>query len=476
MSWSERAGVAAIVGGFLALNFLTSTRFPIVWSDEVYFCEPAVNANLGLGFTSYACAVQPHGRFWAGNTPLYPMLLTGWLKVFGIGILQVRSLGYILAALAALVFVWSSFRLQLIRSARLRLGFLLIVLLAYGPNIGYRGARYDTLSMLLVSLVMLAASFQPVRLRLILIAALGSLWTLTQLSLVVFAGEVGALLFLLGRSYRREVMALWIGTVVGGALLYGLFQSQGVWPDFVEFVRHQRELRALGIPKDPSFPLIVVAACALAADQLGRKGFQWRSPLVFGLAAGVLVPLGQLAMGWFPTYYTWMAILPLAVGIFSEFSRDRSAIRFPARIGASAALVTSAVFGMPLQLASACEFWEERDYDRVVALVQQNADMTDQLYCDAQAYYPAKKLARTVFLTIYDKGDRFFTAEEKSRISVLIVPPYEFERAAKRIGGVWFPVGKPVRPPDRPFLFFRYRFGDKLIANYDLQAYRRTRD
>jgi hypothetical protein len=294
---------------------------------------------------------------------------------------------------------------------------------------------------------------------------------------VIFAGEIAVLLCLFfGRSYIRELAALGIGTILGGALLYGLFQYQGVWPDFVEFVRHQRELRDVGIPKDPSFPLMLVAAVVLTANRLGRGDFQWRSPVVFGLAAGVLVPVGQLVLGWYPTYYTWMAIVPLAVGLFSEFSRSRSAIRMPVRVVASAALVASALTGMPLQLASAVEYWRERDYDRVVALVQQNVYKTDQVYCDAQAYYPAKELAQAVIITTYDKGDQFFNAEEKRLVTVIIVPPAEFERASKRIGGVWFPVGDPIRPPDRSLLFFRRRFGDKLVANYDLQAYRRNRD
>jgi hypothetical protein len=474
MSGSERAGIAAILACFLAITFSTCTRFPIVWGDEVYFCEPAVNANLGLGFTSYAGAVQPHGHFWAGNTPLYSMLLAVWLKVFGIGMIQVRSFGYTLAALTCWILVVSVFRLKLITSPRHRLWFLLTLLLAYGPNICYRGARYDTLSMLLVSLVLFAASLATARLRLIAMATLGALLPLTQLSLVVFAVEIGALLFIFGRLYVREAVALGIGAIIGGAILYGLLDSQSVWSDFVAFIRHQREIRDGGMPKDPSFPLVLVAGVAIAADQLMRRAFRWKSPLAFGLAAGVMVPFGQLALGWFPTYYTWMAILPVAVGIFSEFSRNGQAIRLPARGVAAAALVASALLGAPMQLASALEYWHERDYSRVAALVQQNVGESDQVYCDPQAYYPAKQTAQTVFLTTYDQRDRYFTIEEKRQISVIIVPPNEFERATKRIGGEWSATGTPIRPPEKPFLFFRNRFGDKLVANYNLQVYRRA--
>jgi hypothetical protein len=469
--------VIAIAATFLSVNLATASRFPIVWGDEIYFADPAVNANLGLGFTSYASLVQPHGPFWAGNTPLYSMLLTGWLKVFGIGIVQVRSFGYVLAALAIVALWWAVIRLGLITSAMMRIAFLLTLLMAYGPGICYRGARYDTLGIFLVSLTLLAASLASIRLRLVLIVALGATFTVTQLALVVYAAEIGVLLLCFyGRRYLREVTALGIGTVLGGALLFLLLQSQGVWPDFMALLRHLRTIRDGGIPKDPSFPFILAAACCLVLDQYRRGAFRVPSPLVFGLITGVLVPLGQLLLGWYPTYYTWMAILPVSMGLFSEYAIAWSAIRPLSRTVSIAALCLSALLGMPLQLASAFRFWHERDYDRVVSLVEGQIAKEDWVYCDPAAYYPAKAAAGMVFLTMYDKEDRFFAAEEKQRISVMVVAPSEFERASKRLAGTWMPTGEPVRPPKGGLLFFRAKFGDKLVANYDLQLYRRKSD
>ena len=203
--------MVAIAVLFLGINFATCSRFPIV-CDEAYFAEPAVNTNIALGFTSYANAVQPHGRFWVGNTPLYSMLLAGWLKVFGIGIIQARSFGYILSALAIVVFWWATIRLGLITSAGMRVGFLLTLLLAYGPGLCYRSVRYDSLGILLVSLVLLAASVASTRARLAMIVVIGATFTMTQLALVAYAAEVGLLLLCFyGRTYLREVMALGSG-------------------------------------------------------------------------------------------------------------------------------------------------------------------------------------------------------------------------------------------------------------------------
>jgi hypothetical protein len=279
-----------------------------------------------------------------------------------------------------------------------------------------------------------------------------------------------------GRRYFREVVALGLGTIVGGGLLYALYQYHGVWQDLIDFLHHQRTIRDGGLPKDPSLPFILVAALCLVLDQIRRGEFRLRSPLVFGLIAGICVPLGQLTYGWFSTYYTWMAILPAAVGIFWEFSHAGSAIRPLARTAAVGALTISALFGMPTQVGSAIWFWQERDYNRVVSLLEGRVGKDDWVYCDSSAYYPAKAMEDTVFMQAYDKDDRFFTPDEKRRISVMVIAPWSFERSRKRLGGKWVAVGEPVRPPTRGLLFFKVNFGDKLVANYDLQLYRRTRD
>jgi hypothetical protein len=294
---------------------------------------------------------------------------------------------------------------------------------------------------------------------------------------VIYSAEVGVLLLCFyGGKYLREVAVLGLGTILGGALLYALLQYNGVLQDFVTFVLHQRTIRAGGVPKDPSLPLIIVAGFCLAFDQFRRGEFRWRSPLLFGLTAGVLVPAGQLSYGWFSTNYTWMAILPVSVGIFTEFSRAGSAIGLLAKSGAAVALCASALIGMPMQLASAIWFWQERDYSRVIDLVQAHVSKEDWVYCDPSAYYPAKAMAGAVFVQGYDKFDRFFTPEEKSRISIMIIAPYWLERSKEKLGGSWSATGEPIRPPTRGLLFFKPNFGDKLVANYDLQVYRRNRD
>jgi hypothetical protein len=168
-----------------------------------------------------------------------------------------------------------------------------------------------------------------------------------------------------------------------------------------------------------------------------------------------------------------MAILPLAVGIFAEFSRAGYSIGPVARWAAAGALMASALFGLPTQVGSAILFWQDRDYNRVVSLLEGRVHEDDWVYCDPAAYYPAKAMADTVFMKDYDTEDRFFTPEEKQRISVMVIAPRTLAMERKRIGGSWEAIGEPVRPPKRGLLFFKVNFGDKLVANYDLQVFRR---
>jgi hypothetical protein len=131
---NQFAFVGAIAVAFLVINLATTSRFPLVWKDEVYYADPAVNTNLVLGFTSYANVAQPHGRLWAGNTPLYSILLDGWLNAVRIGVVQVKSFGYVIAVVADLALWLTTIRLRLITSTGMRMGFVLTLLLAYGPG------------------------------------------------------------------------------------------------------------------------------------------------------------------------------------------------------------------------------------------------------------------------------------------------------------------------------------------------------
>ena len=89
----------------LLVNLATALRYPAVWMDEAMYTDPAANLVMGNGFTSTAWYDQTSDRFWAGNTPLHELILSGWIKFFGFSPLSVRAINYIWLVLGAFL-VW----------------------------------------------------------------------------------------------------------------------------------------------------------------------------------------------------------------------------------------------------------------------------------------------------------------------------------------------------------------------------------
>src|SRR5258706_1732172 len=87
--------VIALLLAILLVNLATALRYPAVCQYEVMYTDPAANLILGKGFTSTAWYVQTGEKFWAANTPLHEMALSGWIRIFGFSPLAVRSINYV---------------------------------------------------------------------------------------------------------------------------------------------------------------------------------------------------------------------------------------------------------------------------------------------------------------------------------------------------------------------------------------------
>ncbi len=127
----------------LALDLASFSLFPTCWCDEVSFSEPAINLALHGRFETSVWPAQPAGTFWAANTPMYPLVLAGWIKIFGQTLLAVRSLNYFLIALSCLGVWFVACRFQLSHNRGSRLLLIPLVHLAYGVSFAYRSSRPD---------------------------------------------------------------------------------------------------------------------------------------------------------------------------------------------------------------------------------------------------------------------------------------------------------------------------------------------
>src|SRR5215831_14184354 len=123
----EKVSVPILLLAFLAFNLLTYSAYPEVWCDEVWFSEPAANAVRYGSFTTMVYQFQAPGTFPALNCPLYLLSLVPWLSITGTTLLSIRSLNYVLMALAAALCWVAVVRFNLVKKPIHRL--LMLVLL-----------------------------------------------------------------------------------------------------------------------------------------------------------------------------------------------------------------------------------------------------------------------------------------------------------------------------------------------------------
>jgi hypothetical protein len=437
--WLEAQVLTLMLVIFFGLNLATSSRFPLPWQDEDMFVDVAANYAAGRGFTSsvYMCGDPVIGHFWSCNAPMFPFVLGGWIKVFGFDIAPVRSLNYILISMAVLVLWFAMRRLALIRSAAGRLLFAGLLLTGYGMGFIYRSARYDCLGMLLLSLVVLAYSIASKRMRIVAIALLGVLLPFAGIQLILFSVVLSALLLVfLRQRVFWEIFALGSGIAVGLGSLLLLFYGNGVLPNFFSSVFGERSGRFQYVAKDPSFVLLAGVCLVLVLERVMRRTFRFLSPMGVGFACGVLIPVCMLVLGKFPIYYTWMAYVPLAIAAAAGIS-DRSfqSSRLVRSLSACG-LVLACLIGLPVEVASAVYYWNDRDCSRIDTLVQQNLKPGDWVYTQYAGYFAVKKVTPNVFIPFE------IARPYRDRITVLLVSPDDYNVYAHAIvGGEWQDTG-----------------------------------
>lgn len=466
----ESITVLFLIATVFAINLLTGGRFPCVWMDEVQHTDPAANLYLGSGFTSSAWYVQTSDKFWAGSVPLHQGLLFLWMKVFGFNLLAVRAMNYALVA-AATVLMWVAIRRHaLVSSAGGRILFVALMLLGYGPSICARAGRYDGITILLTASAACAFAIPGTRSRLAILAGLGFLFPLAGLQLAAFAAVFSALLLLFtGWKWFRECAVLGLGIALGGGALWAFYSSHGVWQDFVATVRYSIRVVDGSIPKDPSLFALLLPALLLTGWLQLRDELRLRLPLTFGVVAAIGIPVGMKLVGRFPTYYSWMAYVPLAVGVSAAAAENFTRFKLPLRLGLILLLALPCVAGLPIQLGSTIYFWQERDYARVEKLVTDSIRPGEWVYCDPEPYYAVKKRAARTFLNCYEA----ITPEENARITVVIVRPHHAPDAIARFGGNWVRSPQALPGITRPFLWSQPDTADKLIWDYHLEVWRK---
>jgi hypothetical protein len=483
--------VAGLIVVFLTINLATAARYPTVWMDEVMFCDPAINFATGRGLTSTAWFAQTKDAFWAGYPPLYQLALALWVKFFGQDLATLRALNYLLMTIASLMTWLSVIRLRLVTSAYWRVALLSLFLFSFGVSFCYRVARPDCLAICSAALALLAYTLPSRLVRWVLMFVAGLLCTLVGMQMLAVAVPLTALLLLyLRRAFLYEAVALWAGLLAGLGVLYGLYSYLHVWPAFVNSVLGWTTFGSLQrvtagtfslqnrLPRDYSLWLLALLAAGLFLRRLRRGEFRLISPLSFGLVASVCMPAWMFLAGKFPTYYSWMLYLPLAVCVCAEAARG--GLSRSARVAVTAALLLVCACGLPLQLASTAYDWAERDYAPVERLVAAHVGGETWVYCDYPAYFAAKATGAVVITPFYlfaagggQKRRPVIPTEEKTRVSVMVIDPDDFGRVSGELGGAWVAVGEALSPRKGGLFGLKMDLGVLTLKKYRLQVYKK---
>ncbi|MBD2545959.1 hypothetical protein H6G72_19370 [Planktothricoides sp. FACHB-1370] len=359
-----------ILGLFLLINLITVDRFTTVWLDEVMFTDPAINLYFGNGFTSTAWFIQTKEEMWAGNLPLYSLVLFLWVKLFGFSLLTVRSLNYFLIIGSTIMLWLAVIRLRLVNIAWIRIFLIIIFISGYGISLCYRSGRYDCLGIMLGISALFVYSVSLSKLRYFFLMLIGILIVPSGLQVCLFAVIICFLLLIfLRKSFVKEACFMGFGIIIGLMILLCFYYLNGVLDDFISSVNSLKSVTSGNLPKDPSLPFLYIAALLIIIDQIIKSYIQGNSPIIFGILAGLFVPIIMLIFGRFPTYYSWMVYIPLSVVVCSSMEIMKFRLKNQISILILISLLLTCMVGWPLQIASAVNYWNDRDYERIENLV-----------------------------------------------------------------------------------------------------------
>ncbi len=182
-------------------------------------------------------------------------------------------------------------------------------------------------------------SVQNTTLRLSSIALLSLLlpWAGPQYLPLLFVAWA-LILVLCGRPYWREAGISLLATLFGGMIFLLVLSIWGRLETFLKFTGSQQRSLALihdllkygkfnhgnYIPKDPSFPFLFGAVLILFFfNRKSNMGESWKV-MQFGISFTILFTFVMLAVAKFPTYYSYMVVVPICISLCSGLAYCRS--------------------------------------------------------------------------------------------------------------------------------------------------------
>lgn len=412
----------------VALNFATYQIQPTVWIDEAAYADPAINWAMGKGFVSSAWYAQPDHVFWAGNVPLYQVLLAGWMKILGVSEASVRLFGDLMGCAAVAIFVWAASRLLPFKSRGWMAGTFLLLLLADGSSFSYRSARPDALAMVLAALQLLAVSLPRKGTRRALLLATSMLAPWTALQLVLYLAFVWAAAIAMNwRKYWADAVLVGLGTAAGLAGLGLLYLWQGTLMDFWHSIRqHTAAGGSGGLDWKGWFlsPLVdrsswVLLPLSIFLAGWGRSVHERRIwlPALEGLFSLLLVPWLMRVGGTYKLYYAWMALVP---GILFLVASAQACGPRWLKNGTCLMFLVAILAGFPLRLFFSVLADPLPLKRQAMEMIVTELKPEDRVICHSKFYYPIRLKAEQVYSPSYL---RRITREELASVNILVLDP-----------------------------------------------------
>lgn len=481
-SRAEITWLALSVGFFLSLSVVVLARYPFVWSDEVLYADPAINFVTGRGFASSAYFTQESGAFWTANVPMHSFLLVPWLKVFGISITSVRSIGLVYLSLFLCLSMVGGTRLGLLSDRASRICYLVGLVGGYGMLFSYASGRPDALDMLVVGAYLFLYSLKSPWIRLAGFFLVGCLAPWVGFQLLPFQVVTGLLLLsCLGRAFFPLLAAAGLGSLVGLGGLSLLYWHFGVLGAFMRSIQPDTGVFVRGLlagviqhrnilPKDFSLlPMVIGAGIILVLFDRRQEKHWLRSSMLVCVVIAASVSFALVLSGRFPTYYSWMACVPLMIGVCHSIgvSRPGTWVR---RLGIATCVVAGGI-GVSLHALNLFGCWKDRSYSNVERVISQSVFREEHVYAEFAAYYALHPITRSAFYPSYLVA---MTEAERASLNVLIIYPDSLARVTKEVGGRWRPTGQHLSARSDGLFGSHWELGYLSVPNYGLTVYRRA--
>jgi len=331
----------------IALSGLTNMT---PWVDEVMFTDTPMHYVKGTGWTTHAWYSVAYQDPFLLYPPLYSMVMILWMNIFGTTLIACRSLNLIVMMSIG----WGFIRIckELGLKMTMTQVVLLVVLLWRTDDViyMYSNGRPD----LLGAAILVFIVGEMIRQRPVPVILLSVLLFASGIQTVVYLFIILLLALLLLKDYREEIKKHFVlsalGTFLGFLLVCAFMAYHGHLIAFVvnalSYSTSLMKMAMITLPVigdlmgfDTAFymgkiaeniadvplysrileiythlayvSLVGVALFAFFSVYRKRKGWLVYSTMVFLFAIVLSIPLLMNLAGRFPTYYYWMAYLPL---------------------------------------------------------------------------------------------------------------------------------------------------------------------